>query len=82
VQDDAKTRAQINAGKIIDRLTDYVNGEVELTASQVGAAKTLLNKVLPDLSSHKHSGDEDAPAVTRVETVERVIVKPGEGADE
>lgn len=72
---DTQTRAQIQVGKIIDRLTAYVNGEVELTAAQVSAAKTLLNKVLPDLSTHKHSGDEDEP-MRVVEKIERVIVRP------
>lgn len=78
---DAETRAMIQAGTIIDRLTAYVNGEVELSASQVSAAKTLLNKVLPDLSSQKDSGENDGSqtqtqTIQVVEKVERIIVRP------
>lgn len=69
----------IQAGTIIDRLTAYVNGEAELSASQVSAAKTLLNKVLPDLSSQKGSGEDDSAqtqTIQVVEKVERIIVRP------
>lgn len=76
---DLETREMIQAGIIIDRLTVYVNGEVELSASQVSAAKALLNKVLPDLSAQKANGeDEGAPiqTVQVVERIERIIVRP------
>lgn len=46
-----ETRAKIQASQIINRLSKCVKGEIELSAVQVNAAKILLNKVLPDLSS-------------------------------
>ncbi len=46
-----RTREKIQATQLINRLFSGAMGEVELTPAQVNAAKTLLNKVLPDLSS-------------------------------
>lgn len=51
IRHDESTRAKIQAAQIINRLQGCVNGTVTLDAQQVSAAKTLLNKVLPDLSS-------------------------------
>lgn len=48
-QDDV--RGKIQATQIINRLYDAFTGEVELTAIQVNIAKTLLDKVLPDLKA-------------------------------
>jgi len=48
-QDDV--RGKIQATQIINRLYDAFKGEVELTAIQVNIAKTLLDKVLPDLKA-------------------------------
>lgn len=44
-------REKIQAAQIINRLHGCVMGTVEMSTQQVNAAKTLLNKVLPDLSS-------------------------------
>ena len=41
-QDDV--RGKIQASQIINRLTSHVLGEIELTATQVSAAKILLDK--------------------------------------
>lgn len=64
IRHDDETRAKIKAAQIINRLQGCVMGEVSLDAQQVSAAKTLLNKVLPDLSAvsvdgeMKHSVDD------------------------
>lgn len=51
------TRQKIRAAQIINRLENHVfASEPLLDASQVNAAKTLLNKVLPDLSAISHDG--------------------------
>jgi hypothetical protein len=39
-------RAKIEAGRLIGRLQNYVLGKVELSTSQVSAAKILLDKAL------------------------------------
>ena len=44
-------RGKIQATQIINRLYSEFQGEVELTAIQVNIAKTLLDKVLPDLKA-------------------------------
>ena len=44
-----RARERIAGTKIIDRLTAHVNGEIDMTPTQVRAASILLNKVLPDL---------------------------------
>ncbi len=45
-------RTHIKTGMLIKRLHDHVNSKTPiLDASQVNAAKALLNKVLPDLQS-------------------------------
>lgn len=51
IRHDDETRAKIQAGVIIDRFTKCLNGEIELSQTQVSCGKTLLNKVLPDLSA-------------------------------
>lgn len=48
---DANTRNKIQASALINRLHEIAMGTVEASAQQVNAAKSLLNKVLPDLSS-------------------------------
>lgn len=46
-----RTRAKINASMLIDRLAKCANGDVELSTAAVSAAKTLLDRVLPSLTS-------------------------------
>ncbi|MBM1556677.1 hypothetical protein JQV19_08455 [Sulfitobacter mediterraneus] len=51
------TRNKIKATQLINRLMNHINAdEPLLDASQVNAAKALLNKVLPDLKAVEHSG--------------------------
>lgn len=58
---DERTRAKIQTSQLINRLFSHVNGEVELTASQVRAAEVLLKKTLPDLQSVEIGSDPDKP---------------------
>jgi hypothetical protein len=54
------TRKKIQATQLINRLMDHVMAdEPVLDASQVNAAKSLLNKVLPDLKAVEVSGQGD-----------------------
>lgn len=48
---DKRTRDKIKTSQLINRLTKFVNGEVEMAAPQVTAALGLLKKTLPDLQS-------------------------------
>lgn len=48
---DLRARGKIQTTQLVKRLTDHVNGTVELTASQVTAALGLIKKTLPDLQN-------------------------------
>ncbi len=58
---DERTRAKIQTSQLINRLISHVNGEVELSTTQVRAAEILLKKTLPDLSSVEVGSDPDKP---------------------
>ena len=44
-------RKKIQTSMLINRLSDFVNGKVELNSAQVTAALGLLRKSLPDLNN-------------------------------
>lgn len=48
---DQRTREKIQTSQLVNRLTSFANGKVELSAAQVRAIEVLLKKTLPDLSS-------------------------------
>lgn len=52
-------KRKIQTSMIINRLSDHINGKVELNGSQVTAALGLLKKTAPDLSSVAVGQDED-----------------------
>lgn len=56
-QDDIRTKIKVS--NIIDRLEKHVNGEIEMTPSQVTSAKILLDKTMsnaPQENNVEHSG--------------------------
>lgn len=70
-------RSKIQASQLVNRLSDHVLGKVELTATQVQAARVLLAKTLPDLTAVEMSGDPDSPVNHRIEMV--VVDANGQG---
>lgn len=56
-------RARIDAPRILKRLTDHIDGEIEMGTSQVTAAIALLRKTMPDLAQTTISGDPDNPVL-------------------
>lgn len=52
-----KARERIAATKIITKLQKCVEGDIEMDAQQVAAARILLSKVLPDLKATEFSGE-------------------------
>ena len=54
-------KARIQAGVILDRLVKHVNGEVEMSSSQIKAADILLKKTVPDLARTEVTGIDGAP---------------------
>jgi hypothetical protein len=51
-----EVRQKIRTSQLVNRLTAFINGEVELTPAQVTAALGLIRKTMPDLSAMAHSG--------------------------
>jgi len=43
---------------MIQRLSDHAHGEIEMTQTQINAAKIVLAKMVPDMTKneHEHSG--------------------------
>lgn len=60
-------------GQMMTRLQQHGFGELEMTNSQIQAAKLYLSKTLPDLNKTVIQGDPDKPLVQRIE---RVIKDP------
>jgi len=55
-------RAKIQASQLVNRLTAHALGEVEMSATQVQAAKILLDKTLSNAPTvNEISGPEGAP---------------------
>lgn len=51
VTHDDKTKRLIQSSQLINRLISHANGEVELTATQINAAKIVIGKYIPDLKA-------------------------------
>lgn len=56
-------REKIQASQLINRLMSHVEADMPIMdASQVNAAKTLLNKILPDLKAIEFDGSMEHEA--------------------
>lgn len=76
-----KTKLLIGASQLLNRLISHANGEIEMTQSQVNAAKIVIGKAIPDLKSVELTGDADNP-LQLVSKIELVALKPdGNGTD-
>lgn len=64
-------RIKIQNSNILNALIEHVDGKRDMSSTQVSAGIALLKKVLPDLSTVTHQGDEENPinTVTRIELV-------------
>lgn len=54
-------REKIQTSQLINRLQNHVDGETELSTTQLKAAEILLNKSLPNLKSTEISGPDGGP---------------------
>lgn len=52
-----QVRAKIQASVLIDRMHKHVMGTLDLTATQVAAANSLLDRSVPKLSQIQHTGE-------------------------
>jgi hypothetical protein len=62
-------RNRIRTAMLLNRLTNFVVGRIEMSPHQVTAALGLLKKTVPDLQSIEHSG-------TIIEEVHTVSAEP------
>lgn len=67
---DDRTKDRIRASQLLNRLTQFANGEIQMDAAQVNAAKIVIGKVLPDMKAIELSGDENRPVEMRIRWAE------------
>jgi hypothetical protein len=61
-----RVRERIRTGVLVTRLTQHVEGKVDMRQTQVTAALGLLKKVLPDLSSTDLTSGGEALSINMV----------------
>ena len=66
-------RGKIQASHLVTRLYKIAMGEIEAKPEQINAAKTLLNKVLPDLQSVQVDASVETTQI--VNTIELIPLK-------
>lgn len=73
-------RSKHKIGAIMSRLDRHSGGELDMTATQVAAARLYLDKTLPSLSAvdSKHYGDPTKPIVHKLEIE---LIRPNASKD-
>ena len=61
-----KTKRLIQASQLINRLNSHALGEIELSQSQINAAKIVIGKVIPDLKAIELSGEGGGPLILQL----------------
>jgi hypothetical protein len=69
---------KIQASQLINRLQNHANGEIEMSSTQVDAAKFLLNKVISNAPVEIDANIDGELAIT---TINRVIIDPAHDTD-
>lgn len=71
-----EVRKKIQTSQLINRLTEHaLSAQPTMDASQVQAARALIDKVIPNQKHVEISGDPDKPII---HAIERRIVKAGD----
>jgi hypothetical protein len=58
---DDKTKRLIQASQLVNRLILHANGEIELTQTQINAARIVIGKYIPDLKAIELTGEGGGP---------------------
>ena len=72
-----RARERITGSKVLTRLIDHVEGKIELSNSQVAAAKALLNKVLPDVRTTELKGNVQINHTQRLSDEQLMAIASG-----
>lgn len=65
-------RVKIQNSNILNALIEHAEGRREMSGTQVTAGLGLLKKVLPDLQTVQHVGDDENPVLVEVSAVDRL----------
>jgi capsule polysaccharide export protein KpsE/RkpR len=57
INHDEKTKLLMQGTQLINRLNSHANGEIDMTQSQVNAARIVISKSIPDLKAIEHTGE-------------------------
>lgn len=79
IRHDDETRAKIKTSQLINRLTEHVLSDLELSPSQVTAGLGLLRKTLPDLTATEHSGEIATKRSSEMSDDELAFIAAGRG---
>ena len=63
---DEKTKELIRASQLLNRLNSHANGTVEMSTTQIQAAKIVIGKRIPDLKAIEITGPEGGPIQAKV----------------
>ena len=63
---DDKTKDLIRARQLLNRLSSFANGKIELNSAQVKAAQVVIGKVIPDMKAMEISGNGGGPLVVEI----------------
>lgn len=74
IKHDDKTKRLISASQLLNRLTSHAKGEIEMTQSQVNAARIVIGKAIPDLKTVELTGDAENP-IQMIQKIELVALK-------
>ena len=72
-----RARERITGSKVLTRLIAHVEGKIELSNSQVAAAKALLNKVLPDVRTTELKGNVQINHTERLTDAQLMAIAAG-----
>lgn len=60
-----KSISAIQTTNTLRRLQEHVNGEIELSQTQIAAARILLDKTIPNMKPADYDGDQHDELVIR-----------------
>lgn len=58
---DEKTKRLIQASQLVNRLISHASGEIEMSQTQINAAKIVIGKYIPDLKAIEVTGKDGGP---------------------